>query len=91
MRFLVTTKCRANGRHVAAGEILDESNSDISTLKALHDGGRGRYVADDYKAEAPAVPKAPAEPEAPAVPVIDEASEPDTEPAKKRGRPRKES
>ena len=86
MRFLVTTKCRANGRFIAAGEILDTSTSDESTLRALNDGGRGRFLADE---ERPATTEKSSAVQTPTEPTVE--SEPEAaEPTKKRGRPRKE-
>ena len=86
MRFLVTAKCRANGRFVAAGEILDTTNSDEATLKALNDGGRGRFIADDAKQSPPNSTDSPP----PEATVGSKPEVPDPKPLTRRGRPRKE-
>lgn len=85
-RLLIISKCRANGRHVAAGEILDESNTDAGTLKALRDDGRGRWISEEEKpVPAPQKPDPIPEPETHTKTVEAEVPKP------RRGRPKREA
>ena len=75
----VTRNTRAKGEFIAAGTVLDETNSDAATMREINASGKGEWIAAEAKAE----------------PIADqvEADEPQPEagePTKKRGRPRKE-
>jgi len=78
----VTRNTRAKGEFIAAGTVLDETNSDAATMKEINASGKGEWIAAAVKESLTA--HVLTNPEA-MVAIITE-----DEPPKKRGRPRKE-